>query len=693
MEYETDNRLDTLEKEIRSLRLEVKELQSKIGIHKSTPIVEVPKPSIPITKKEEEPVIFAPLVEETTTNPPLHRSFEETIMWALPKVFMVILVLGVLWGLKLISDYGFLSDSVKLLLAYTLSIGLIILAYYLETKKGGAQAITISLYGGAFIIGILTTAAGAILYEVLPLYVALAIALLYIAYGIFISYHKKNEVLTIFVTFTSLLLPYLLEYMDFQRTIILVFILLLFISLQPVILKHLQRIALYISFFFSIVAIQIISAFSDNADLLFAFGLILLLTMFIYSWWRLYEASTTLKHLHEGLLFSASTLSILFINFVTIEETWALSILALLFTVGAFIAFRRTLPQVVDVLGTLSLLTFLNVVMTLNLGEEATIILYPLSAFIGLIIALRLRASLMKVTYSFVFTLTVLIFYFANGVKPFWDIENLNHILILAYMIILYIYAKRPKDTLNNFEKLLEQIHILNFVPILISAYFFAYVLKLDWAFFSEPREIPYALMLILALVMILSFITPERFIGPFLSIALLFGFLCESLSLLFVHYTFNGNEWINLVTRLIYSAVIIALIVDLFKEGLVYKKWEKKIKQAADSLMTGGIVLLMLLLMVTLSQMEFFGFLEGKFVIASHTILLFTTASIGLWLSKIRKLRIMRLMGFGVLGIGIIKLVFFDLSNLDLLVRAVLFMTIGGIGLFLSNRLLKKDE
>ena len=101
MEHETDNRLNTLEKEIRSLRLEVKELQSKIGIHKSTPIVEVPKPSIPITKKEEEPVIFAPLVEETTTtNPPMHRSFEETIMWALPKVFMVILVLGVLWALK-----------------------------------------------------------------------------------------------------------------------------------------------------------------------------------------------------------------------------------------------------------------------------------------------------------------------------------------------------------------------------------------------------------------------------------------------------------------------------------------------------------------------------------------------------------------------------------------------------------------
>ena len=35
-------------------------------------------------------------------------------MWALPKVFMVILVLGVLWGLKLVSDYGYLSNEVKI---------------------------------------------------------------------------------------------------------------------------------------------------------------------------------------------------------------------------------------------------------------------------------------------------------------------------------------------------------------------------------------------------------------------------------------------------------------------------------------------------------------------------------------------------------------------------------------------------
>ncbi|MEG0450468.1 MAG: DUF2339 domain-containing protein, partial [Lysinibacillus sp.] len=83
-------------------------------------------------------------------------------------------------------------------MSYILSIGLGLLAYFMETKKTSSAAFTTTLYGGAFIIGILTTAAGAIIYTVLPLMLALAIAIVYITYGIIISYWKKNEMLTIF---------------------------------------------------------------------------------------------------------------------------------------------------------------------------------------------------------------------------------------------------------------------------------------------------------------------------------------------------------------------------------------------------------------------------------------------------------------------------------------------------------------
>ena len=55
------------------------------------------------------------------------------------------------------------------------------------------------------------------------------------------------------------------------------------------------------------------------------------------------------------------------------------------------------------------------------------------------------------------------------------------------------------------------------------------------------------------------------------------------------------------------------------------------------------------------------------------------------------RDWRNVKIMGFALLGIGIFKLIFFDLSALDLLIRSALFIVVGGVGLLLSNRLLRK--
>ena len=192
MSTEMEQRIAKLEKEVVDLRQQVdalerhrqKEHGPKISTSKpfnlDSPIAPKPKPQL------------EPAIEKVVTPT---RTLEESIMWALPKVFMVILVLGVLWGLKLVSDYGYLSNEVKIILAYVLSVALAVTAYVLENKNFGSQAITISLYGGTFIIGILTTAAGAILYDILGLYVALLIALMYIGYGIAISFLRKMRFL------------------------------------------------------------------------------------------------------------------------------------------------------------------------------------------------------------------------------------------------------------------------------------------------------------------------------------------------------------------------------------------------------------------------------------------------------------------------------------------------------------------
>lgn len=706
MNHETERRIAALEQEVHTLKQEVQELKK---LHNNKGIELHPTKNLLHSQSFEEKIPDEPTKSFVTIDslensefpfkeeePKSQYSFEEKMMWALPKVFMIILVLGVLWGLKLISEYGYLSNGVKIILSYILSIGLGITSFILERKGQSPKAVTISLYGGTFIIGILTTAAGAIIYEVLGLYVALFIALIYIVYGIIMSYFKKNEVLTNFVAFTSLLLPYLLEYMDFNGLITLIYVVVLFVAIQLVILKHTQKIALYISFFFSILAIEIIWEISNQSAVPFAIGIFILLIPYMYSWWRFYNIDSKWKTVHEGLLFSTILLSILFINTIIDGLNYGegiLSILAVYFGVTSIYAYKKSSTRLVDVLGTITLLIGLNILLIMEFSTTIFNILMPFSAFLGLFIALRLRASLMKVTYTIVFTTTMIIAYAVNGVLPFWSIEHLNLILPIIYMIMLYSYALRPKEQLTIFEKAMKEMNILEIIPIIISIFFFIYIVKLDWAYLSINGGTPYLLLIMIALSMVASLFVPTRFIGRFLPITLFFGYAVVAISMISISHTTNDVAWLNIIARLLYIAILIAIVGDIFKEGFLFKKWNSYVAKITDSFMSVGVILTMLLMIFILSQLEFYYHFDGKLIVAGHTILLFLTASMALWLSSIRLLKTMRTTGFSILAIAIIKLVFFDLSTLDLLIRAILFITIGAIGMLLSNRILKKNK
>ncbi len=186
MSLEMEQRIAKLEQEMMDLRHELEGLKrqqpvektSAMSANKSMDDQFAPKPAQnlkPNANLKPKPTIMTK--PEKKVQP--QRTLEERIMWALPKLFMVILVMGVLWGLKLVSDYGYLSNEVKIIIAYALSFALAAIAYMLEHKKIGSSAITISLYGGAFIVGILTTAASAILYEIIGLTMALVMAVVY----------------------------------------------------------------------------------------------------------------------------------------------------------------------------------------------------------------------------------------------------------------------------------------------------------------------------------------------------------------------------------------------------------------------------------------------------------------------------------------------------------------------------------
>lgn len=691
-----EQRIAKLEKEMVVLRREMDELkhqqsQEKTTIQNMNKSITV-QSALPTLKTKPTPP--TPPIPTPKTNVQQGRSIEEQIMWALPKVFMVILVLGVLWGLKLVSDYGYLSNEVKIILAYLLSIALATIAYVVERKKLGSPAVTISLYGGAFIVGILTTAAGAMLYDVLGLTLALFIAILFIGYGIAISYLKKNEVLTLFVAFTSLLLPYLLEYMDFSTYIILFFVIVLFTMLQFVILQHKQKIALYVATFFSILAIGIVAFMNNDNQGMFALGLFMTLAIFYTSWCRLYNAESKWKHIYVGLQFSLGVFSLLMMNLISSPLDYKellLFGLCMLFIVIAGYGYKQKWQEAFDSAVTLAFITLCNTLLIMNLPEKVDDLLLPFILFAGVMMSLRLRVSVMKVVSSIGFFVALIVSFVIHEPTPFFSIEHLSLLMPGVYLFIIYMYALRPKETLNAFEKWMKDLYVLDLLAVITASYFIAYIGKLDSVYIVSPSNTPHLMSISIVLMFVGSLLLPVAFKGRALTPVLTVLFLLFTFMLSVIPSNIQGIEWLNIMTRLTFIATIKAIILDLLMKGRIYRIYQDYMPKFLDAIVSVGVVSAMLAVCGLVSQLAYNDLLDWKLSIALTTITLFLTASLSLWLGVVRHLRILRLSGFVILAIAFIKLIFFDLSALDLLIRAILFISIGGIGMLLSGRLLRK--
>ncbi|WP_079524240.1 DUF2339 domain-containing protein [Solibacillus isronensis] len=682
-------RIAALEQEVRSLKTEVQHLKKHVKIEQIVPIKN--EPVKPFVRKNLPLPSTVAVPKEDPIPEKEKRSLEELFTRALPRIFTVILVLGVLWGLKLVSDYGFLSDSVKIIAGFVLSIGLGACAYYMEKKEKGSRVVALSLYGGAFIVGILTTAAGAILYDVLSLYVALIFALIYIVYGVFISYVKGNEALTALVVFTSLLLPYLLEYMQFSGIIIGIFVVLLFAVVQVVILKHTQRRALYIGTAFSVLALAVVSIFHDERLVFFAFAIIAVFSLFLLSFLRLYSSNSKL---HASLLFTFTVIILSLINgILSQEETPLLIALVLFFAILAsalYIVFKRTDRLMIDMFGTLSAIVLLNIITQLNISSELSLLLMIVVAFGGLVVAVKHAILFMKwvkgITFS-VLAFFVLMFY---EVEPFFSLRHLNIVLVIAMLAVLYKvllqYKAAPVEEKKRLFKL-EDIY-----PCLLYLIALLYVWKLDWAYMPQHYT-TFLAYGVIAFAFAAVLVVKREIVGKFLP-WLAFGvYVFAGLVLLSTVWVDDQAVLVALIVRILYFAILWAIVADAWEQGWIYKNYTTFFSQNTEKLTISSMIISIIWIFSITNFMNFHDLLNWSSAVILNTVFIFIFACLSLFLAAKRSYSNLKMVGIGLLFFGIIKMIFFDLSELDILIRSISFIIIGAIGLVISNKLLGKGK
>lgn len=127
----------------------------------------------------------------------------------LPRVFIFILILGVVWGLKASYDYGFITIQIILTLSIILAITMATLGVWQIKKE--RRVLGQVLIGGAIPIFILTIFAMHQMYDMIGPTTAMLLNIVAVIAGIAFSYMFRSESIGVISVIAGIFVPYLIE--------------------------------------------------------------------------------------------------------------------------------------------------------------------------------------------------------------------------------------------------------------------------------------------------------------------------------------------------------------------------------------------------------------------------------------------------------------------------------------------------
>ncbi|MEK3889790.1 DUF2339 domain-containing protein [Bacillus sp. FSL K6-3431] len=191
----------TLEERIHYLENRVSYLEKKLDISNSDKTLAV------------RSAATIPVVKQTT--PALHQIESKPIEWdvlifqkILPRLFIFVFIIGILWGFKAASDYGYLTESVKVLLGFITAAAFIVFGIMQLNKN--RTVLGQVLVGGAIPILMLTTFTMHQLYEMTGPEVSFILNVIWIALGLFFTYTFKSQSIGLVSAVGGVLVPFLI---------------------------------------------------------------------------------------------------------------------------------------------------------------------------------------------------------------------------------------------------------------------------------------------------------------------------------------------------------------------------------------------------------------------------------------------------------------------------------------------------
>lgn len=685
-------RVADLEGEVGSLKQQLREMRSPQLVAK-----EQLKPVRSAVSTESARQVAAPKVKPAAPptvsverQPRKEFNLEQALSAWLPRVFMFILLLGVLWGLKVGMDKGFITNPVRVGMGYagTALLYFLGMRYYGSGKKGFG----LTLLGGFIGLGILTTFAAHHLYGYLNFTWAFLVGVAYIIAGLLLSRKTKSETLTLFSAIAGFLLPFLLEGEGATAIQFCSYILLLFLSLFYVSLSQHHKYSFYVTFVLfhlTLLTYGILDGASGDETIFVGTVLVQHLALLVFY----LKGSISRSVFSEVLLYTNFVFTIGWIKLLDYgQEVTVYGLLALLYIALAVYAFRKKDGLLHGVLLAVSVFAVCVFILAFNLEDSRVrLMLLLVNGAVGAWVGLRydtlrtIFTSAIIYLFASIFVLSTLQF------SVFWSLEHAVWLVFLATMGgVFYTLYRYPPALLKGKTVGIDQSLVAGQVVVLLYVNLVTRI-GLAHSQVSYGTSLHVQSMVLLVALVAMYFCYRWRR-GLYLTSGAVALFLLASFLMLFTSvgaYGVRGDFLIPFFVQLAYAVTLTVMVWAIMQERFFVSQQVLKLRMPMVAV--GMQVVYFILL-----NKWYFAFTAAytwdlEYVLFVHTFLLFAFAFGSVSFGGKMGWKYVKIVGAVLIGVCVLKLFIVDLASISILVRAILFIIVGIVGLLYSRTLLKE--
>lgn len=367
----------------------------------------------------------------------------------LPRIFVGIMLLGVIWLFKAGVDAGLLTPAIRVVFGIVLSAGL----YYVGDIqiKRERQALGLVLAGGSITGIVLTTFAAHYLYEFIPASIAFVCNIIWVVLGIYLAKRYRSEYLAIFVAVGAFFVPFLLNsttpntYIFFSYETILT-ISLLWYALRNF-YKYLYMISYVVAAIVLFVFFVVMSILVENVQvqLTVVYGAIHLLLF-----WHMFSERRFIQEARLAIFSANAVFFILAISQIPEFTTWGLVISSFVHAVMFVLEYRKNKHSV-----------FSNLIFGFAMGSFSLAILYEyslvnaaivllLQGFLGMVTAIKVKQNIKLYVGATIYAIGMVQTIF-SPFDEFISAGFVAHIILIGTFYYCMIQAKEMLASLGKY--------------------------------------------------------------------------------------------------------------------------------------------------------------------------------------------------------------------------------------------------